>query len=288
MDANFDPQAYRHDLETTAQALRITFGEAPDFAVVFGSGLGNDFLENHVDSRPLDFSQIPNLLSPQVDGHRGRLVCVRGEAKKSRRALILVGRIHYYEGYAPERVVLPVRALALWGVKRLLLTNAAGSIRERLKVGRLAQIRDHLNLTGANPLRGPNLDYLGTRFPSLDQAYRNEFSQELVEAARRCKISLPPAVYVGIPGPSYETAAEIQAFRKLGGDLVGMSTVLESIAATHAGMQVAALSAVTNSCLKKKAAPNHHEVLENAQKVDRQLSRIVSALLEAKGGGGEV
>ncbi len=284
MDANFDPQAYRQDLETSAQALHDAFGEAPDFAVVFGSGLGNDFLASRAEARPVDFSRIPHFLAPHVDGHRGRVACVGGNRGASRRALVMVGRVHYYEGYAPERVVLPVRALALWGVKRLLLTNAAGTIRERLKVGRLARIRDHLNLTGVNPLRGPNLDFLGTRFPSLEKAYRNEFSEEVVRAARRCKIALPGAVYVGISGPSYETPAEIQAFRKLGGDLVGMSTVFEAIAATHAGMKVAALSAVTNSCLKKKAEPNHREVLDNAQKVDRQLTRILSTLLDAKEG----
>lgn len=279
--STLDPRAYRRELETTCRALRAAFGEPPDFAVVFGSGLGAGFLQKFSRAPRRDFSEFPNLIPPHIEGHRGQLLCVGGGPL--RRALVMAGRIHYYEGLAPERIVFPVRALALWGVRRLLLTNAAGSIRQSLKVGRLARIRDHINMTGVDPLRGPNLDFLGTRFPSLQGAYQNDFSQELARAARASRVSLAPAVYVGISGPSYETDAEVQAFRRLGGDLVGMSTVFEAIAATHAGMQVAALSAVTNSCLNRKRPLNHEEVLASAQGVDRSLSRLLEALLR-KGG----
>lgn len=276
----FNPKTYRRALEAAVAALRKHFGPAPDFAVVFGSGLGRSFREAfpRVQARP--FSDIPHLLPPHVAGHSGQIYRVSGKGKGAASALILHGRIHYYEGFGPEQVVFSVRALALWGLKRLVLTNAAGSIREGLRVGQLARIRDHLNFTGGNPLRGPNLDFLGTRFPAMDGTYENPFSARVDRLAGGLKITLPKAVYVGIAGPSYETDAEIRAFRILGGDLIGMSTVYEAIAAAHAGVQVAALSAVTNSCLKRKQALNHEEVLRNARRVDRQLTSLLRRLLE--------
>lgn len=280
MNSPFDAKAYRRDLEETAAALQKHFGAAPDFGVVFGSGLGRSWSESFSKAPRRGFSEIPNLLPPHVAGHEGSVFKIAGKKRGAGSAIVFQGRIHFYEGFAPERVVLPVRAMALWGVKRLVLTNAAGSIRQRLRAGSLARIHDHLNLTGVNPLSGPNLDFLGTRFPSLENAYENDFSRQIEKLARRLKIKLPTGVYVGIAGPSYETDAEIRAFRTLGGDLIGMSTVLEAIAATHAGMQVAGLSAVTNSCLKRKQALNHQEVLENAKTVDRQLAKLLSALLE--------
>lgn len=280
MTLSFDSKAYRKDLEETAAALQRHFGAAPDFAVVFGSGLGRTLGEAFPQASRRQFSEIPHLMSPLVEGHQGCVWKAQGKKVGSSSAVIFQGRIHYYEGFPVERVVLPVRAMALWGVKRLFLTNAAGSIREAIRPGRLARIGDHLNLTGVNPLRGPNLDFLGTRFPSLENAYQNDFSRSVDKVARRLKIHLPRAVYVGIAGPSYETDAEIRAFRILGGDLVGMSTVLETIAATHAGLQVTALSAVTNSCLKRKQPLNHEEVLENAKAVDQLLAKLLLAMLE--------
>lgn len=278
MQTPFNPKTYRRALEASAAAFRKHFGPPPDFAVIFGSGLGKSFRETFPKAKARFFSDIPHLLPPHVAGHSGQIYRVAGKAKTS--ALVLHGRIHFYEGFSPEQVVFPVRALALWGLRRLVLTNAAGSIRERLRVGQLVRIRDHLNLTGGNPLRGPNLDFLGTRFPALDAAYENPFSARLDRLARRLKTPLPKAVYVGIAGPSYETDAEIRAFRILGGDLIGMSTVYEAIAAAHAGVQVSALSAVTNTCLKQGQSLNHEEVLRNAQQVDLRLSRLLRSLLD--------
>lgn len=279
MESCFDLQSYRRSLKECSVALRKLFGPAPDIAVVFGSGLGASFREAFSQNKACSFSDIPHLLPPNVAGHAGEVYRVAGKGKRAANAVILHGRVHYYEGFGPEQVVFPVRALALWGVRRLVLTNAAGSIRERLKVGHLVRIRDHLNWTGGNPLRGPNLDFLGTRFPALDRTYQNPFSARLDQLAKSNKIQLPKAVYVGIAGPSYETDAEIRAFRILGGDLIGMSTVYEAIAASHAGVQVAAFSAVTNSCLKRKAALNHEEVLRNAKQVDLRLSKLLQAML---------
>lgn len=267
------------DLERSAEFLKRRFGAAPDFAIVFGSGLGADFLKLHRKAQRIPYGEIPGWPRPKVDGHRGEALRIEGKFSS---ALALRGRVHYYEGFSPEEVVFPVRSLALWGVKRLLLTNASGSIRKSLKPGALALIEDHINLTGANPLRGPNLDFLGTRFPSLDRTYKNSFAKKLEKVARGLKWKLPAGVYVGIAGPSYETAAEIEAFRRLGGDLVGMSTVFEAIAATHAGMEVAALAAVTNSCLKLGEPPNHEEVLSQAREVDKRLAVLLQRLLDER------
>jgi purine-nucleoside phosphorylase len=267
------------DFDRSVKALRRRFGAAPEFAVVFGSGLGSDFLRLHPRAGRVSYRDIPGWPCPKVDGHQGEALRIEGRGSS---ALALRGRVHYYEGYSPEEIVFPLRCLAIWGVKRVLLTNASGSIRKRLKTGTLALIEDHLNLTGANPLRGPNLEFLGPRFPSLDRTYDNAFSKTLRKVARGLKLKLPAGVYVGIAGPSYETAAEIEAFRRLGGDLVGMSTVFEAIAATHAGMEVAALAAVTNSCLKLGEPPNHEEVLSQARQVDKELTRLLQAMLKER------
>jgi purine-nucleoside phosphorylase len=264
------------DLDRSAKFLRRKFGSPPDFAVVFGSGLGSDFLKLHRKATRVPYGEIPAWPCPKVDGHQGEALRIEGKFSS---ALALRGRVHYYEGYSPDEVVIPVRSLALWGVKRLLLTNASGSIRKSLKTGSLVLLKDHLNLTGANPLRGPNLDFLGPRFPSLDKTYLNSFSKKVEKAARSLSLKLLKGVYVGIAGPSYETAAEIEAFRRLGGDLVGMSTVFEAIAATHAKMEVAALAAVTNSCLQQDEPPSHEEVLSQARQVDKALTGLLQAML---------
>jgi purine-nucleoside phosphorylase len=272
--------SYRKQLQSAVRTLNAKFGPPAELAVVFGSGLGEDFLKQIKTRRLLKYSQVPHFASVGVAGHSGEIIQLDSKAIQGRSVIVLKGRIHYYEGYSPERVVFPLRALALWGVKRVLLTNASGSLNPQLKPGDLVWIRDHLNFTGNNPLMGPNLDFLGPRFPSLTQAYENSFSQAILKVAKDLKMVIKPGVYVGISGPSYETEAEISAFRKLGGDLIGMSTVFETIAAVHAGMTVAGLAAVTNSCLHRRFAPNHQEVLANAKRVDSKLSRLLLAFLE--------
>jgi|GEM_PF-219479 len=283
-----NPQEYRQQLEETVRRFREAFGPAPDLAVVFGSGLGKNFMAAHPEALSMPFNAFPHLPSPQIAGHQARISRVQGSGKSPLSMLLFQGRVHYYEGYAPHEVVYFVRALALWGVKRLLLTNASGSIRENLKPGQIALIEDHLNCMGVNPLIGANLDFLGTRFPSLQSAYRNSLAKEIQRHALKAKVSLKRGVYVGISGPSYETDAEVQAYRRMGGDLIGMSTVLEAIAAAHAGMEVAALAAVSNFSIKRKLALNHAEVLHNAEIVDRALAKILQGLLQGQTGTGAV
>jgi inosine guanosine and xanthosine phosphorylase family len=268
----------RAKLQTAAQALRRRFGAPAEFAVIFGSGLGSSVLRQVSILSRVAFSKIPFLPPVGVAGHEGEIFLVR--KAKGPQAILVEGRVHYYEGYSPDEVVFAVRVLALWGVKNLLLTNASGSLRPGFRPGDLAGIADHLNLTGVNPLRGPNLDFLGPRFPELTHAYRNSFSRKVEAAARQAKLALRKGVYVGIAGPSYETDAEVRAYRRLGGDLVGMSTVLEAIAAVHAGMNVAGVTAVTNRSYPPHPAISHQLVLKNARAVDAKLAKLLLAMLE--------
>lgn len=267
------------ELRAAAKKLQSTFGRPPAWAVIFGSGLGRSLRTKLRVIRQLKFSQIPYFPKVGVEGHGGHVLVVRGSGGGAP-ALFLEGRVHFYEGFSPERVVFAVRALAVWGVKRLLLTNASGALSPRLGPGDLVQITDHLNFTGVNPLRGPNLDFLGPRFPSLASAYENDFARSIARASRAVGVSLKKGVYAGVAGPSYETTAEVKAFRKLGGDLIGMSTVLEVIAAVHAGLEVAAIGVVTNRPLKRDVVLDHREVLKNAQKGDVKLAKILIEMLK--------
>lgn len=276
----WDKKDYLRRLDVSVRALRRSFGKAPPLGIVFGSGLGEAFVEKVAVQRSLPYVRIPHFTPPTVLGHEGRILKVKGNAGAKGEALVLMGRSHYYEGYVPEQVVFALRALSQWGVSRFVITNASGSLVPRLKPGDLAWIRDHINLTGANPLRGPNLEIFGPRFPSLVRAYRNAFSESVLRLAKKSGIPLKPGVYVGIAGPSYETEAEIRAFRKWGGDMVGMSTVMEVIAAAHAGRELIALSAITNSSFPARRPVTHDEVLRNAKRIDKKLARLLLDLLK--------
>lgn len=277
----FDPKFYEKRLKHTARFLRERFGTPPSFAVVFGSGLGQALLKQRAPKKSLSYSRIPYFGRVTVKGHAGMFHFMEKRKKNSASAVILQGRSHLYEGIPLEQMVFPYRALAVWGVKRIILTNASGSLRKAFRPGELVWIKDHINMMGANPLRGPNLDFLGPRFPSLSNLYRNDFSKWILRIARQKKIRLAGGVYVALAGPSYETPAEVSAFQKLGADLVGMSTVPEAIASAHAGMEVAALSAVSNSCLVKNYTPSHEEVLARAGLVDRKLAELLLQLLDS-------
>jgi len=271
---------YLRELRAAVRDLQKAFPKVPEFAVIFGSGLGLETLKLRKSQKTVLFTKISHFPRTTVLGHGDTLHYYSKSPKRSSAALILQGRQHYYEGASSQQTVFPLRALALWGVKRILLTNASGSLSNKFKPGRLVWIKDHINFTGQNPLRGPNLELLGPRFPSLNHVYQNPFSKKIRQLARRLKITLPGAVYVGTLGPSYETPAELTAFKKMGGDLVGMSTVLEAIAAAHAGVEVAGLSAVTNICFKPKASPTHEEVLQQAHRADKDLARIIAKLMD--------
>ncbi len=247
----------------------------PEVAVILGSGLSDVLPLEGV--RSLSFGEVPGFPVPTVAGHAGRV-----EVGKTgdREVLVQRGRIHYYEGYDLSEVVIPIRAYALLGVKTLVITNASGGIADGFRPGDLVLISDHINMLGANPLRGPNLERLGPRFPDMTQAYDPNLRARAKEVAARLGIELKEGVYLATMGPSYETPAEIRAFKTLGADLVGMSTVPEVIAARHAGLKVLGISCVTNFAAGIAKQPlSHEEVIETTRRKAAELSRLLSALV---------
>jgi purine-nucleoside phosphorylase len=252
------------------------FGGA-DLALVLGSGLG-DFADGLGEALSVAYSQIPHWPPSAVIGHRGRLV---GGLSRGKRVLALGGRVHFYEGHPLRTVVFATRVVGLLGVKQLILTNAAGGINTRFTQGALMIIDDHINLLGSNPLVGPNDERFGARFPDMSGVYSRRLRSLADEAARAIGLPVEHGVYIAVHGPSYETPAEIRAFRTLGADAVGMSTVPEAIVARHMGMEVLAVSCITNMAAGVLPVPLHHdEVMETARRVRNQFIGLLEAIIE--------
>jgi xanthosine phosphorylase len=259
-----------------ASALVDRAGRAPRVGIVLGSGLGA-VADAVRDARTIDYRDLPGFPRPTVEGHAGRAVVgdLAGVV-----VAVLQGRRHLYEGPPHEPIRTPIRALRAAGADTLILTNAAGSLRREVGPGTLMAISDHINLTGQNPLAGPNDDALGPRFPSLRDAYDPELRATLHATADELGIPLADGVYLAVTGPSFETPAEIRAFRTLGADAVGMSTVPETILARHAGLRVAAISTITNLAEGMSAEPlSHEQTLRDAQRAAGDLSRLVEAFV---------
>lgn len=244
--------------------------------IVLGSGLGG-FAERLADATAIPYAAIPHFPCPTVEGHTGRLVIGSFAGTP---VAVMQGRVHAYEGYTPAQVIFPVRVLARLGVHTLIVTNAAGGIRPDLASGQLVLISDHINFTGSHPLTGPNDVRLGQRFFDMSDAYSRRLRALAHRAAAAEGVTLCEGVYLGLGGPSFETPAEIRAFRILGADLVGMSTVHEVIAARHLGMEVLGFSSVTNMAAGILDQPiNHAEVLEIGACVQQALSRLLAVLV---------
>ena len=214
----------------------------PKIGIVLGSGLGI-YVDHIEDKTIIPYNEIPHFQRTSVEGHEGRLIFgfVKGVP-----VLALQGRLHSYEGHPMEDIVLPVRAMAMAGVEILFTTNASGGINEAWAPGDLAIIDDHINLSGRNPLVGPNMAELGPRFPDMTRAYDAELSAVIKKVGKRHNVDMKNGVYVSVLGPTYETPAEIRMLRVLGADMVGMSTVPEVIAANHLGIKVAGVACITN------------------------------------------
>jgi purine-nucleoside phosphorylase len=248
----------------------------PKLGIVLGSGLGG-FAERLADATAIPYSEIPHFPCPTVEGHTGRLVIGSFAGLP---VAVMQGRVHAYEGYSPGQVIFPTRVLARLGVSTLIVTNAAGGIRPDLAAGQLVLISDHINFTGSHPLAGPNDERLGQRFFDMSDAYSRRLRALAHRAAATEGIALSEGVYLGLSGPSFETPAEIRAYRILGADLVGMSTVHEVIAARHLGMEVLGFSSVTNMAAGILDQPiNHAEVLEIGGIVQHSLSRLLAVLI---------
>jgi purine-nucleoside phosphorylase len=263
-------------VEAAAATVRARLAPCATTALVLGSGLG-DLAEALPAAAALDYAEIPHHPVATVEGHRGRLL--HGEWQ-GRPLLVLQGRFHLYEGYTAREIAFPIRVLAALGVRNLLLTNAAGSLNPAWRPGELMLLRDHLNLTGQNPLAGPNPERWGPRFPALAEPYSRALGELARATAAAAGLRLHEGVYACVAGPSLETAAETRALRLLGADAVGMSTVPETITAVHAGLRVLALSVLTNSNDPAAyAAATHAEILAAAAAAAPRLSALLAGVV---------
>src|SRR5438132_8087806 len=249
----------------------------PQAGVVLGSGLGSVVDAVEVETE-IPYAEIPGGKAATVWGHQGKMILGRvGKLP----VVLLGGRMHYYEGYDMQEVMLLARVIGRLGIKKLIVTNAAGGINTSFKPGDLMLITDHINLSGVNPLRGPNLEQLGLRFPDLSDAYPESLRNIAKEAARKLGQKLREGIYLFLSGPTYETPAEIRAFRTLGADAVGMSTVPEVIAMAHMNIPVLGISCITNMAagiLKQKLT--HEEVMETTARVQNDFTALVLGILE--------
>ena len=252
----------------------------PQTLIILGSGLGN-LGEKLQEPISLNYQDIPDFPHSTVQGHGGRLICGRlGE----REVLCMQGRFHLYEGHKPQTI----HQLFAWfqelGIQELIVTNAAGSLNPDIAPGSLMLIKDHINLSGQNPLIGANDDKIGPRFPALNNAYDEEIRTRVKLLAKKHNIALSEGVYMMVLGPNFETPAEIRAFRILGADAVGMSTVPEVISAIHVGMKVLGISVITNYGAGMSAEqPSHEETLAQGQKASDELTKLISSYLSIKG-----
>jgi len=271
-------------VEQAAESIRARCAVAgtkvpalPETAIVLGSGLG-DFADTLLEAIATPYGDIPHWPASNVIGHAGRLVI--GDVKGTRIAA-LAGRVHFYEGHDLGTVVFATRVMARLGVKRLILTNAAGGINTGFAQGALMIIDDHINFLGTNPLIGPNDDRFGHRFPDMSEVYSKRLRAIADDAARARGIQVSHGVYIAVHGPSYETPAEIRAFRTIGADAVGMSTVPEAIAARHMGLEVLGISCITNMAAGILPQPlAHDEVMETARRVRGSFIALLEGIIE--------
>jgi purine-nucleoside phosphorylase len=252
--------------------------EIPLFGLVLGSGLG-ELADEMVDAVRIPFGHIPHFPVSTVEGHAGQLVLGRLEGKA---VLAMQGRFHYYEGYAMQDVVFPVRVMKALGIDNIIVTNACGGMNPNFEAGQLMLITDHLNLTGANPLIGPNLDEFGPRFPDMSRAYTPAWIALAERVAADNQIIVHKGVYAGISGPYYLPPAELRMLRTLGGDAVGMSTVGEVIAASHMQMNVLGVSCITDMAIADSLEPiSHEQVMAMANEAKPKFKQFIKAFIAA-------
>ena len=248
----------------------------PEIGIILGSGLG-DFADNLEGTR-ISYSAIPGFETSTVAGHKGQLVFTTVNGK---RAIIMQGRYHFYEGYHINRVVFPVKVMKKLGVKTLIITNAAGSINKSYKAGDLMIITDHINLMGVNPLIGENDSTLGDRFPDMSEIYNHSLSELAQSMGKKLGLTMRKGVYAAMSGPSYETPAEINMLRIMGADAVGMSTVPEALVANYCGMSVLGISCITNSAAGVHPSRlSHEEVVETAARVKEDFKKLLNSVIE--------
>jgi len=262
--------------EHAARTVRAQVSVEPRVAVVLGSGLGG-FADDFDDAVTIPYEDIPGFVRSTAQGHAGRLVVGKIDQLP---VLAMQGRVHYYEGYTLEEVTFPIRTFKLLGVKTIILTNAAGGINVQLSQGALMVISDHMNLMGANPLRGPNDERFGPRFPDMSAVYSHALQEIVIEEARDMEVEVRRGIYAALAGPNYETPAEIHMLRNFGADAVGMSTVPEAIVARHMDMEVLGISCITNMAAGIGDEPiNHNEVMETGNRVRSTFAQLLRRVI---------
>jgi purine-nucleoside phosphorylase len=263
-------------LEATAAFIRRNYPHGSAVGIVLGSGIGNLAREIEIEYR-VEYGRIPDFPVSTVKGHPGELIFGRMAGK---RVVAMAGRFHYYEGYAVDQVVFPVRLMKMLGVQTLLLSNAAGGMNPAFEVGDLMMITDHISLFTVNPLIGPNDDKLGPRFPDMSEPYKKALIEKAKQVAAQNGIPVKTGVYAGVTGPSFETRAEYRLLHLAGADAVGMSTVQEAIAAVHLGMDVFAMSIITDLGIREaENIITHEEVLAAAGQAEPRLTAIFKGLI---------
>lgn len=264
-------------IKQTSDYLKNKIGEIPNTAIILGTGLGE--LANEIDNKTeIPYAEIPNFPVSTVEGHSGKLIIGTLGGKS---ILAMQGRFHFYEGYSMKEVTFPVRVFQALGVKYLFVSNAAGGMNPSFDIGDIMLIEDHINMFPEHPLRGKNYDELGTRFPDMSEAYDKKLRMMAIQIANEKNIKLQHGVYVGVQGPTFETPAEYQFFRVIGGDAVGMSTVPEVIVANHAKMKVLAFSIITDLGVPGKIVEVSHEEVQEAAKIAQpKMAEIMRAIVQ--------
>lgn len=281
-----NPTKHQHvlqEIRDAAEAVRSRLGgRQPVIGLILGSGLG-DLAEQVSDPIAIEYHEVPHFPLSTVEGHAGRFVIGELEGKT---VIVMQGRFHYYEGYPMRKVVFPVYVMRELGVRSLVITNAAGGMNRSFKAGDLMLISDHINMTGDNPLIGPNHPELGVRFPDMSEAYSREYRKLAKELSASVTgddgtgLTLQEGVYCGISGPAYMTPAELTMLAKLGGDAVGMSTVGEVIAARHGGMKVLGISCITDMAIGEELEPlTHEQVMAVANRTKPKFQALVKAFV---------
>lgn len=261
-------------IKETGEFIKSKLHNIPDIGIVLGSGLGPlaDQLNNAIN---IDYSEIPNFPVSTVEGHAGMFVIGELEGKL---IMCMKGRFHYYEGYSLEEVTLPIRIMSYLGIKNLILTNASGGVNLDFIPGDLMIIKDHINCSALNPLIGKNIEEMGLRFPSASDIYTKEIREIVKTIAKNEGIDVKEGIYFYSTGPTYETPAEIRAFRLLGADAIGMSTIPEAIIACHCGMKLLGISCITNMAAGILDQPlTHKEVFETAERTKDKFAKLIKA-----------
>lgn len=262
--------------EHAARIVRARTKLEPRIAIVLGSGLGG-FADEFDEAIGIPYEEITGFARSTAQGHAGRLVIGKVDEVP---VMAMQGRVHFYEGYSLEQVTFPIRTFKLLGVKTLILTNASGGINVQLSQGALMVISDHLNLMGDNPLRGPNDERFGPRFPDMSAVYAPELQEIVIEEAKAIGVEVRRGIYGALSGPSYETPSEIHLLRNLGADAVGMSTVPEAIVARHMGLEVLGISCITNMAAGISDEPiNHEEVMATGDRVRDVFTLLLQRVL---------